>query len=92
MTFLESSNNDLNKEKGIKMERGPLMEVLNDMVGTEKELSIILWGEDSPLEIRNVEFVEQLTSTQGVHVVTKQNNIWIDSSHVSAAWQVREDL
>ena len=74
------------------MERGPLMEVLTEMIGTDRELSIILWGEDSPLEIRNVVLVEQLTSTQGIHVKTKQNNVWIDSSHVSAAWQVREDL
>ena len=74
------------------MERGPLMEVLTEMIGTDRELSIILWGEDSPLEIRNVVSVEQLTSTQGIHVNTKQNNVWIDSSHVSAAWQVREDL
>ena len=40
------------------MERGPLMEILNSMIGSDKELSIILWGEDSPLEIRNVEAIE----------------------------------
>lgn len=74
------------------MERGPLMEILNSMIGSDKELSIILWGEDSPLEIRNVEAIEQLTSTQGIHIKTKQNNIWVDSSHVSAVWQAREDL
>lgn len=74
------------------MERGPLMEILNSMIGSDKELSVILWGEDSPLEIRNVEAVEHLTSTQGIHIKTKQNNIWVDSSHVSAVWQVREDL
>ncbi|MEE2912913.1 MAG: hypothetical protein VX436_03820 [Planctomycetota bacterium] len=74
------------------MERGPLMEVLSEMIGTDKELSIVLWGEDKPIEIRNVEFVEQLTSTQGILVKTKSNNIWLDSSHVSAAWQARNDL
>ena len=74
------------------MERGPLMEILNSMIGSDKELSVILWGEDSPVEIRNVEAIEQLTSTQGIHIKTKQNNIWVDSSHVSAAWQAREDL
>ena len=74
------------------MERGPLMEILNSMIGSDKELSIILWCEDSPLEIRNVEAIEQLTSTQGIHIKTKQNNIWVDSSHVSAVWQAREDL
>ena len=43
------------------MERGPLMEILNEMIGTDKELSVILWGEDSPIEIRDVELIEQLT-------------------------------
>ena len=74
------------------MERGPLMEILKEMVGTDKELSVILWGEDSPIEIRDVESVEQLTSTQGILIKTKSNNIWVDSSHVSAAWQVRDDI
>jgi hypothetical protein len=74
------------------MERGPLMEILKEMIGTDKELSVILWGEDSPIEIRDVESVEQLTSTQGILIKTKSNNIWVDSSHVSAAWQVRDDI
>ena len=74
------------------MERGPLMEILKEMVGTDKELSVILWGEDSPIEIRDVESVERLTSTQGILIKTKSNNIWVDSSHVSAAWQVRDDI
>lgn len=62
------------------------------MIGTDKELSIIFWGEDSPLEIRNVEKVEELNSSQGIQVTTHANQIWIDSSHVSAAWQVRSDI
>ena len=74
------------------MERGPLMDILKEMIGTDKELSVILWGEDSPIEIRDVESVEQLTSTQGILIKTKSNNIWVDSSHVSAAWQVRDDI
>ena len=74
------------------MERGPLMGILKEMIGTDKELSVILWGEDSPIEIRDVESVEQLTSTQGILIKTKSNNIWVDSSHVSAAWQVRDDI
>ena len=73
------------------MERGPLFECLTDMIGTDKELSIIFWGEDSPLEIRNVEQVTELSSSQGIRVTTNANNIWIDSTHVSAAWQVRSD-
>ena len=74
------------------MERGPLMGILKEMIGTDKELSVILWGEDSPIEIRDVESVERLTSTQGILIKTKSNNIWVDSSHVSAAWQVRDDI
>ena len=74
------------------MERGPLLEILHAMVGTNKELSIIFRGEDNPLEIRDVEFVERLTSSQGILLKTKANQIWIDSSHVSAAWQVRDDI
>jgi hypothetical protein len=74
------------------MERGPLLEILTDMIGTDKELSIVLWGEDSPIEIRQVTHVERLTSTQGILVQTQSNNIWLDSSHVSAAWQVRSDI
>jgi hypothetical protein len=74
------------------MERGPLLECLTDMIGTDKELSIIFWGEDSPLEIRNVEQVIELNSEQGIRITTNANQIWIDSSHVSAAWQVRSDI
>ncbi|MDP6693439.1 MAG: hypothetical protein QF444_03850 [Phycisphaerales bacterium] len=74
------------------MERGPLFECLTNMIGTDKELSIIFWGEDSPLEIRNVEQVSELSSSQGIRVTTNANNIWIDSTHVSAAWQVRSDV
>jgi hypothetical protein len=74
------------------MERGPLLECLTDMIGTDKELSIIFWGEDSPLEIRNVEQVIELNSEQGIRITTNANQIWIDSSHVSAAWQVRSDV
>ncbi|MDP7008634.1 MAG: hypothetical protein QGI78_03585 [Phycisphaerales bacterium] len=73
------------------MERGPLIECLTDMIGTDKELSIILWGEDSPLEIRDVEQVIELSSSQGIQIKTRANKIWIDSTHVSAAWQARTD-
>ncbi|MDP7006232.1 MAG: hypothetical protein QF718_08500 [Phycisphaerales bacterium] len=74
------------------MERGPLLEILRDMVGTNKELSIMFYGKDTELEVLNVEAVEKLTSSQGIHLKTKANNIWIDASHVSAAWQVRDDI
>ena len=73
------------------MERGPLMRVLNEMVDTDKELDIVLNGEHQPVEIRNVVEVHELHSSNGLMVVTRQNRIWIDASHVSAAWQARDD-
>ena len=74
------------------MERGPLMDALSAMIGTDVELSIILWGEDKPIEIRDVEAVEELKSSHGLRVTTGSNYIWIDASHVSAAWQARSDI
>ena len=76
------------------MERGPLIEILRDMKDSDKELDIILFGggEDQPFEIRNVVEVEELKSSQGIRVTTEQNYIWIDASHVSAAYQARSDL
>jgi hypothetical protein len=74
------------------MERGPLMDVLVDMKGTDKELDVILWGEDDPFEIRNVVDVEELHSSHGVKITTAQNYIWLDASHVSAIYQARTDL
>ncbi len=76
------------------MERGPLIEILRDMKNSDKELDIILFGstEDQPFEIRNVVDVEELKSSQGIRVTTEQNYIWLDASHVSAAYQARSDL
>jgi hypothetical protein len=74
------------------MERGPLFEILDGMVGSDKELDIVLLGEHDPIEIQNVVAVEALNSTHGLKITTKQNYIWIDASHVSAAWQVRADI
>lgn len=76
------------------MERGPLIEILRDMKNSDKELDIILSGgsEDRSFEIRNVVEVEELKSSQGIRVTTEQNYIWIDASHVSAAYQARSDL
>ncbi len=73
------------------MERGPILSILQEMKGTEKELDMILWGEDNPIEIRNVIEVETLRSANGIRVTTRQNNIWFDASHVSAMWQARDD-
>ena len=73
------------------MERGPLFRILKDMAGTERELDLIIGGENKPLEIRNVEDVFELHSSQGLQVTTRQNLIWIDASHVSAAYQARDD-
>lgn len=74
------------------MERGPLSDILTDMIDTDKELDLIFMGEDDPMEIRNVVGVEKLQSSQGLRITTKQNYIWIDASHVSAAYQARADL
>ena len=76
------------------MERGPLIEILRDMKNSDKELDIILAGgsEDRSFEIRNVVEVEELKSSQGIRVTTEQNYIWLDASHVSAAYQARADL
>ncbi len=74
------------------MERGPLLKILQDMKGTDKELDLLLLGEAQPVELRNVVDVEELTSSHGLKIVTKQNYIWLDASHVSACYQARTDL
>lgn len=76
------------------MERGPLIEILKDMKNSDKELDIILSGssEERSFEIRNVVEVEELKSAQGIRITTEQNYIWLDASHVSAAYQARADL
>jgi hypothetical protein len=74
------------------MERLPLMRILQDMMGTDKELDLLLLGENEPVQLRNVVDVEELHSSHGIKITTKQNYIWIDASHVSAAYQVRTDI
>ena len=76
------------------MERGPLIEILKDMKNSDKELDIILSGssEERSFEIRNVVEVEELKSAQDIRITTEQNYIWLDASHVSAAYQARTDL
>lgn len=74
------------------MERGPLIGILKDMCDTDKELDLIVMGDDDPVEIRNVVEVEELRSSHGIKITTKQNYIWIDASHVSIAYQARTDL
>lgn len=73
------------------MERGPLLSILESMIGTDKELDLVLLGEADKMSIRNVESVERLMSSNGIRIRTKQNDIWVDASHVSAAWQARDD-
>ena len=74
------------------MERGPLLAILQSMKGTEMEIDLLLAGEIDPIEIRNVVEVDQLHSSHGLKVTTKQNYIWIDASHVAAAYQARDDI
>ncbi len=73
------------------MERGPILRVLTEMVGTSAELDIVLNGDHEPIELRNVTAVEPLHSSHGIKITTRSNTIWIDSSHVSAMWQARMD-
>jgi hypothetical protein len=74
------------------MERGPLFKILQDMKGTTKELDLLMLGESQPVELRNLVDVEELTSSHGLKITTKQNYIWLDASHVSACYQVRTDI
>ena len=48
-------------------------------------------GQDKAMEIRNVVIAEELHSSNGIRITTRQNEIWLDASHVSAMWQARED-
>jgi hypothetical protein len=74
------------------MERLPLMRILDEMKGTDKELDLLLLGEAHPVQLRNVVDIEELHSSHGIKITTKQNYIWIDASHVSAAYQARADI
>jgi len=61
------------------------------MEGTDLELDLIIAGQVKPLEIRNVEKALELHSSQGISITTRQNQIWVDSSLVAAAYQARSD-
>ncbi len=74
------------------MDRGPLKEILQAMIGSDRELDLTIMGNDDPIEIRNVVSVDSLHSAGGLRVTTRQNYIWLDASHVSAAWQARDDV
>jgi len=73
------------------MDRGPLLKILTDMKGTIKELDLVIAGDSTPVEIRNVVDVEDLRGNKVIKVVTRQNFIWIDPEHVAVAYQVRTD-
>jgi hypothetical protein len=73
------------------MERGPLIRILQEMEGTDLELDLIISGQATPIEIRNVEKALELHSSQGISIRTRQNQIWVDASLVAAAYQARSD-
>ncbi len=73
------------------MERGPIMRVLTEMKGTAKELDLVMQGQAKHMEIRTVVIAEELHSANGIRITTRQNENWLDASHVSAMWQTRED-
>ena len=72
------------------MERGPLLGILHSMKGTDKELHLYLQSEEAPVAIQNVTDVEELHSSAGIKITTKQNHIWLDARHVSLVYQARE--
>ena len=74
------------------MERGPLIAIIRDLINTDRELDLLMLGEGEPVELRNVVDAEELRSANGIKITTKQNDIWLDASHVSVAYQVRTDL
>ena len=67
------------------MERGPLIQVLEEMVGSAKELDLHMTGASETVELRNVEKVESLISEHGIRVTTKQNVIYICLLYTSDA-------
>ena len=70
------------------MERGPLIQVLEDMVGSAKELDLHMTGASVRWSSKCGKG-GSLISQHGIRVTTKQNVIYIDASHVSMAWQTR---
>ncbi|MCI0676479.1 MAG: hypothetical protein L0Y42_11995 [Phycisphaerales bacterium] len=74
------------------MDRGPLLAILKEIKGTTKELDLLMLGESQPVELRNVVDVQELPSSSGLKITTRQNYIWLDAAHVSACYQVRTDL
>jgi hypothetical protein len=73
------------------MERGPLLKILAEMKGTNRELDLIITGTAEPVELRNVENVEDQRGNKVIRITTRQNHIWIDPEHVAVAYQVRTD-
>ena len=72
------------------MERGPLLGILHSMKGTSKVLNVYLQAERAPVDICDVEEVEELHSSSGIKITTKDNTIWLDAKHVSLAFQSRK--
>ncbi len=73
------------------MERGPLLGILHAMKGTERVLNVYLQAEQAPVDIRHVEDVEELHSSNGIKITTRDNTIWLDAKHVSLVYQPRNN-
>ena len=73
------------------MEHTPLLDVLQGMKGTDKELDLVMMGDAHAIEVRTVMEVEPLPDSF-IKITTKRNMLWVNTSHVSAAWQARTDL
>lgn len=74
------------------MDRKTLLRIFKEMRGTDKELDVIIAGDSKPVEFRNVVEADALPGKGAIKVTTKQNVIWLDTTHVAVAYQVRSDL
>ncbi len=73
------------------IEHAALLDILRGMKGTDRELDLVMMGDAHAIEVRDVLEVDPLTGSF-IKITTKRNTLWINASHVSAAWQARTDL
>ncbi len=74
------------------MLREDLYGILTHLRRANREVDLILVGDSRPIELRNVVNIEETGPGNLIEVKTRQNNIWIDPSHVAAAYSARADI
>ena len=74
------------------MLREDLYAILAHLKGTTRELDLILVGDSKPVELRNVVSIAEMGPGNLIEVKTRQNNIWIDPTHVAIAYSARADM